>query len=84
MAIVKTAISLDAALFEQVERIAHNLNVPRSRLFAMALEDFIQKYENQQLLEAINAVYESEPDSAEIALVQKMRRTHRRLVEGEW
>ncbi len=84
MAIVKTAISLDAALFEQVERLAHNLNVPRSRLFAMALEDFIHKYENQQLLEAINAVYETEPDAAEEELLQKMRQTHRRLVEGEW
>ncbi len=84
MAIVKTAISLDAALFEQVERLAHNLNVPRSRLIAMALEDFIHKYENQQLLEAINAVYETEPDAAEEELLQKMRQTHRRLVEGEW
>ena len=54
MANVKTAISLQQALFEQVDTLAQELQISRSRLFVLAVEDFIQRYQNRQLLEAIN------------------------------
>jgi metal-responsive CopG/Arc/MetJ family transcriptional regulator len=81
---IKTAISLQKSLFEQVETMAHELNVSRSRLFVLALEDFIRRYHNQQLLEQINRAYEDLPDPAEQAFLAKMRRQHRRIVKGEW
>ena len=84
MANVKTAISLQKSLFEQAETLAHEMKISRSRLLALALEDFVHRYQNQQLLERINAVYKDLPDSAEEALQRRMRRKHQRLVEGEW
>lgn len=81
---VKTAISLRKALFEQAEDLARKLNVSRSRLFVLALEDYIRHQENQHLLAQINASYADEPDSAEQALRRRARHTHRRIVEGEW
>ena len=81
---VKTAISIHKSLFEQAEEWARKLKVSRSRLFVLALEDFISRQQNRELLAQINAAYADEPDPAEQTLRRKHRRHHRRLVEGEW
>lgn len=81
---VKTAISIKKALFDQAEDLAHKLKVSRSRLFVLALEEYIRRQENQDLLTQINTAYASEPEESEQVLRRKARRTHRRMVEGEW
>jgi Growth inhibitor len=58
------------------------MKVSRSRLFVIALEDFIQEQENRELLEKINAVYADEPDESEKELRRKMCQSYRRLVGG--
>lgn len=84
MAAIKTAISIQQSLFEEADALAQELEISRSRLFALAVEDFIQRYQNRQLLEAINDAYGDLPDPEEQALRQHMRRQHRQIVEGEW
>ncbi len=84
MAHVKTAISMQKSLFEQAEALARALKVSRSRLVVLALEDFIRRQQNQQLLHEIDTAYAHEDDLAEKTLPRKMRRSHRRLVDGEW
>ena len=84
MANVKTAISIPQPLFERVEALPREMHISRRRLFALAVEDFMHRYENQRLLERINTAYTdvSEPD--EQALLRRMRRQHRQMVEGAW
>jgi len=53
MTTVKTAISLPASLFEQAETLAGEIQIPQSFLSEIALEEFIRRRENQQLLEKI-------------------------------
>jgi len=84
MANVKTAISLQQSLFEQVDALAQELEISRSRLFVLAVEAFIQRYQNRQLLEAINEAYADLPDPEEKALCHQMRQQHRQMVEGQW
>jgi metal-responsive CopG/Arc/MetJ family transcriptional regulator len=84
MANVKTAISIQQSLFEQVEALARELHISRSRLFAIAVEDFMQRYENQRLLERINDAYTDTTTPDEQALLRRMRRQQRQMVEGEW
>ena len=84
MANVKTAISLRGSLFERVNDLAQELQVSRSRLFALAVEEFIQRHENRRLLEALNDAYSDMPDSDEQALRDKARQRHKHLVEGQW
>ena len=84
MASIKTAISLQGSLLEQVDALARELDVSRSRLFVLAAEEFIQRHKNRELLEAINAAYDDSPDEEGQAVLQKMRHQHRRLVEGQW
>ncbi len=81
---VKTAISIQKSLFEQAEKVARKMKVSRSRLFALALEDYIHREESRELLAKINAAYADEPDSAEQTFRRKARGTHRRIVRGEW
>ena len=81
---VKTAISLQKSLFEQVEVLADEMKVPRSRVFALAVEDFVRRHQNRKLLERINATYAEAPDPAEQILRRRMHRSHRKIIEGEW
>ena len=84
MANVKTAISIQQSLFEQAEALARELHISRSRLFALAVVDFMQRYENQRLLERINDAYADTTTPEEQALLRRMRRQQRQMVEGEW
>lgn len=84
MATIKTAISLQHSLFEQVEDLAKQLNVSRSQLVALALEEFVQRQHNRQLLDAINQAYDDMPDKDDVARTPAQWHHHRRLVKGEW
>lgn len=82
MANVKTAISVQKSLFEQAEALAREKKVSRSRLFVMALEDYLRREENRKLAKQLTEVY-GEPDPEQEALQRKMKRYHRRVVEAE-
>ena len=83
MPTVKTAISIRESLMQEVGAVAREMNVPRSQLFAMAVEEYIQRHRNRQILEQINQAHTDEPQPAERNLMSKMKRVHRRLVEGQ-
>ena len=84
MATVKTAISIQESLFEQVNDLAEELDMPRSQLFSLAVQEFIERHENRNILKALNEVYDERPDPAGEALRDGMRRRQRQLVEGQW
>ena len=84
MSHVKTAISLQKTLLQKIDTLAREMDISRSRLFALAAEEFLQRYQNRQLLEAINAAYDDLPDPEEEALYQQRRHQHRRLVNEQW
>ncbi len=81
---VKTAISLPDNIFGEAEEIASRLGLSRSRFYAMALESFIAKYENEELLRRIDAAYAEEPDAGEKAGLAAMKRRQRELIKDEW
>ena len=84
MSTVKTAISIEGGLFREVETLARRMKVSRSRLFAAAVAEFIERRRNRELLDAINAAHPAGADPGEQKLRASMRRQHRRLVEGQW
>ena len=84
METIKTAISIQKSLFEKAEDLARKMKVPRSRIYALALQDYLRRRENKNLLAQINAAQPEEMEASEKNLRQKSKRTHRRLVESEW
>jgi len=83
MATVKTALSIDESLFARAEALAEELDVSRSKVFAMALEQFLHKHEGKKLLEQLNAVY-TEALSVDKKESSARRAKHRNIVEGTW
>ena len=84
MPTVKTAISLEQDLLVKVGDLASTLNVSRSRVFAIAAEEFLHRQENQTLLEQINAACDGEPYAEDKIWLEASRHSFRKLVEGEW
>ena len=84
MPTVKTAISLASGTFARVDALAREMKVPRSRIFALAVEEFLDRHDARSLMAAIDRAYEGPPDAAEKRWRTAMRGKHRRLVQGEW
>lgn len=79
---IKTAISIEKPVFEQMDMLAKNLKVSRSRLYSMAAREFIQRHKNAELLERINDAYDDLPESEPI--ISKMRPKHYKIVKDQW
>lgn len=54
---MKTAISLPDRLFDEAEKAAQAMGIPRSQLFARALEEFIDRHKKNNITERLNEVY---------------------------
>jgi metal-responsive CopG/Arc/MetJ family transcriptional regulator len=54
---MKTAVSLPDELYEQAEKTAEEMGIPRSQLFARALEQFIERHRRENITEQLNKVY---------------------------
>lgn len=80
---VKTAISMQQHLFNDVNALANELNVSRSKLFVLAIEDFIKKNENKKMLSQINAAFTDSPDHAERKNEELMKRKQKQILESD-
>jgi metal-responsive CopG/Arc/MetJ family transcriptional regulator len=85
MAGIKTAISLDKGLLDQVNEYAKEMNVSRSKFFSLAVRDFIEKRQNQNMLDKLNMVYD-EPGKDEGVNILKAHRNNQRqmLKDDPW
>jgi len=80
---IKTAISIEKPIFDQVNDLAKNLNISRSRLFVIAAQEYIQRHINIELFQAINEAYDDLSDD-DIKIVDKMRPRHLKMVRDQW
>ena len=79
---VKTAISIEKPIFQQIDSLAKKLKISRSCLFAMAAKEFLQRNKNSDLLKSLNAAYDDFPGTEPV--VEKMRSTHYKIVKDQW
>ncbi|HEX5081487.1 MAG TPA: hypothetical protein VFY40_05545 [Blastocatellia bacterium] len=80
---VKPNISLSEPLLEQVEALAREMKISLDRLFSLALEEFIQRQQNRQLVDKINEAYADGPDEEDREWLAHARESYRRLLESE-
>lgn len=80
---VKTAISLQEDLFKEVNHLASEMHVSRSKLFVMAVKDFIKKEESKNLLEQINSAFSDAQTSDEMVIQKEMRVKHAKNIMSE-
>lgn len=80
---IKTAVSIEKPIFDRIDAIARRRKMSRSRVFALATEEFIQRQRNRELPDAVNAAHSDEPDAGEMRLAEGMRTRHSRLVQNQ-
>jgi hypothetical protein len=57
---MKTAVSVPDPVFHAGEKLAHRLGISRSRLYSQALQEFVQKHDDEEITRRLNEVYKSE------------------------
>lgn len=65
---MKTAISLPDDLFRRAEAVAHKLKMSRSRLYANAIAEFLERRRSSKITERLNKVYSKESSELDPAL----------------
>ena len=55
---MKTAISISDTLFEKAEKTARYMGIPRSKLYVIALEDYISRNNGEMITKKLNEVYD--------------------------
>jgi metal-responsive CopG/Arc/MetJ family transcriptional regulator len=78
---MKTAISLPEPLFEAAEKLAKRMKLSRSALYARAVEDFVQRYDPDDLTAEIDRVLAQEPQERDPFIATAAANTLRRV---EW
>jgi predicted transcriptional regulator len=81
---VKTAISINDDLLQKADETARLLGLSRSRLFSLAVGDFLQRQRQEQMLRRLNEVYANGLEPAEKNLLKGIRAKVRRTVKERW
>jgi len=81
---VKTAISIDDRLLQEADRTARLMGLSRSRLFARAIGEFLQRQRREQMLHRLNEVYADGMEPAEKRLLAGMKARVRPAVKERW
>jgi len=56
---MKTAVSLPERLYKDAEKAAKSMGIPRSQLFAKALEEYISHHKRDRVTEKLNEIYKN-------------------------
>lgn len=83
MSTVKTAVSIEKNLFEKAEALAHARGIPRSQVFAQALEEYLERVEKADLVQRIKAAYSGALDDEDKAFLQSSAQQMGQLLEDE-
>ena len=81
---MKTAISIDDALLREADKTARLMGLSRSRLFAVAVGDFLRRRRREQMLRQLNEVYAAGMEPADAPLLKGIRDKVRRAVKERW
>jgi hypothetical protein len=67
---MKTAISIPDPVFEQAERIAKELSLSRSELYAKAVATFISQHQSADVTDKLNQVYATETSAVDPVMLE--------------
>lgn len=83
MANIKTDFSLPDSLYNQVSILANEMQIPENQLFILAMQDYLRRHHQQELLNSINEAYSDGLDPSEQFMLEGMRQHQRQLAEIE-
>jgi len=81
---MKTAISINDGLLREADETARLMRLSRSRLFALAVGEFLKRRRREEMLLRLNEVYANGVDPAEKCLVARIKNKLRPAVKERW
>src|ERR1035438_5797395 len=81
---MKTAISIDDRLLQEADETAQLMGLSRSRLFALAVGNFLGQRRREQMLLRLNEVYAGGVEPGEESLLKEIKAKVRRSVKERW
>jgi hypothetical protein len=81
---MKTAISLDDQLLSDADRAAKEMGVSRSRVFSLALEEFLRRRRHLSVVEQLNRVYGDDPPVADARVLAGIKTKTRATLKDRW
>ena len=81
---MKTAISIEDGLLQEADETARRMGLSRSRLFALAVGDFLRRQRREQMLLRLNEVYATGVEPPEKRLLEGIKAKVRRTAKERW
>jgi len=81
---MKTAISLSGNLLQEADNAARAMKLSRSRLFSLALEEFLRRRYQEKMIEQVNQAYSDHPRAGEARAVKRMKAKFRATIKDRW
>ena len=81
---MKTAISIDDDLLREADKSARRLGLSRSRFLALAVDDFLKRQRQDQMLIRLNQVYGGGTAPAEKRLLKGIKAKAGRVLKERW
>ena len=81
---MKTAISINDGLLREADETARLMRLSRSRLFALAVGEFLERRRREEMLLRLNEVYANGVDPAEKRLVARIKNKLRPAMKERW
>ena len=75
---------MDDGLLQEADETARLMGLSRSRLFALAVGDFLQRQRQEQMLLRLNEVYANGMEPAEKRLLKRVNAKVGRTVKEGW
>ena len=81
---MKIAISIDDEILREADEEARRMGLSRSRLFAMAIGEFLRRQRQEQMLVRLNDVYANDTEPAGKSLLEGIKAKSRPTVKHPW
>lgn len=82
--IMKTAISIPDQLFRTAEETASRLGIPRSQLYSLAIEEYINRHRQDDLTARLDVVYAVTPGGDEHAMAAGLETLRKTTADDTW
>jgi metal-responsive CopG/Arc/MetJ family transcriptional regulator len=78
---MKTAISIPDNIYKRVERTIKRMGISRSKLFTLAIEEYIDNHNPSQITEKLDSLYNVESSDLDPGIKQMQGRS---IEKEEW
>jgi predicted transcriptional regulator len=78
---MKTAISIPDAVFRSAEQFAKSAKMSRSRLYAKAVAEYVERHRQRGITEALDEVYGKTPSKMDTVLAKLQQMS---IFKEEW